>query len=88
MIGYSWEGSVPGSSACGISDDEGRAVRSAEAWLQANPGGTVRVGKAVLTDIGTALTPWWEPSGPQMMSYDREDGGIGWRLASALPSET
>lgn len=87
MIGWAWDGIAPRSSASGLSDDEGQARRSAEAWLAENPGGAVRLGPAVLADINTTLSPWWAMSGEVTYSRVGEDGLVTWvRLPAMLPA--
>ena len=44
MTGWEWEGAAKDSAGCGVSDNETRARQAAEAWLKANPQGTVVLG--------------------------------------------
>lgn len=78
MIGWAWDGVAPGVTGCGVSDDEERARRAAEAWLAANPGGTALLGLARL-DVGLrVLSSSWEPAGRQRRSRRLRGGRIGW----------
>jgi hypothetical protein len=78
IAGWAWDGIAPQSSASGLSDDEGQARRSAEAWLAVNPGGTIRFGRARLSDINTTLSPFWGTVGDLEVARWRTCGGVGW----------
>lgn len=78
MIGWQWEGAAPGVTGCGLSGDEERARRAAEAWLAANPAGTAQFGLACLSDDLRALSASWRPFGERRRSRRLPGGRITW----------
>lgn len=79
MNGWEWEGTTAaGNAGCGVSDDEDRARRSAEAWLSANPGATAVLGPARLQDGATTLSAYWARYGRSRQSRRLRDGRIAW----------
>lgn len=83
MIGWAWDGTAAGAGGCGVSDDEGKARKAAEAWLAANPGGTAVLGPARLTDGTAALSAHWDMIGREKRSRRMNDGRIVWARPSA-----
>jgi ABC-type sugar transport system substrate-binding protein len=78
VIGWEWEGAAAGRAGCGVSDDEDRARKAAEAWLNANPQGTAVLSAAWLADGATTLSAYWARTGRARRSQRLEDGRIVW----------
>jgi len=80
---WEWEAAAEGVTGCGVSDDEDRARKAAEAWLRANPEGTAVLGAARLAVGTTTLSAYWARAGRARRSRRLRDGRIVWARVPA-----
>jgi len=83
ISGWAWEATALGAGGCGVSDDEDRARRAAEAWLAAHPGAVAVIDTARLAYGTSTLAACWARDGRPARSRRLPDGRITWARVPA-----
>jgi hypothetical protein len=77
ISGWEWDGTAGEVTVSGLTGNRDKAVRDAEDWLRANPGGTAVLAPAVLADGSRTLHAFWL-RGASLRARRMRDGRIVW----------